>query len=110
MTCWASTRRVSASQGSAKTKQASLSQPVGASIFVARYFPECFYNLPSPDLFAAAQRLRIPSASRLRAAADMLRRFFGAPMDFAEAGLLAVPGGLPRRFPGADSPTPCKPV
>jgi hypothetical protein len=85
-----------------KTKQASLGQPVGASILMAR----CFYNPFLPALFAAAQRFRIPSAKRLRAAADMVR-FFGA-LDFAEVvdGLLPLPGGRPRRLPGAEPPSP----
>jgi hypothetical protein len=67
-----------------------------------------FYSCCLPDLFAAAQRFRIASAIRLRAAADMVRRFFGAPTDFAElaVALLVVPGGLPRRLPRAEPPPP----
>ena len=48
----------------------------------------------------AAQRFRIASAIRLRASADILRLFFGA----TPAGLFVLPGGLPRRFAGADVP------
>ena len=67
-----------------------------------------FYSRCLPDLFAAAQRFRIASAIRLRAAADMVRRFFEAPTAFAEVAvvLLVVPGGLPRRLPGAEAPPP----
>jgi hypothetical protein len=63
-----------------------------------------FYSRFLPDFFAAAQRFRIPSARRLRAAADIVRRFFGAEVA---AGLLILPGGLPRRFTELP-PTPSK--
>ena len=69
-----------------ETKQASRSQPVGASIFVARY-----YNRFFPDFLAAAQRAFIAAAIRLRAAADMPRRRAG--VDF-----LPLPGGRPGRL------------
>ena len=50
------------------------------------------YNRFLPDLFAAAQRLRMPSAIRLRAAADMVRRFGAAaffPLPWRAAATLA---------------------
>jgi hypothetical protein len=60
-----------------------------------------FYNRPFPDFFAAAQRLRIDSAMRLRAAVDMVRRSLATPAGAAvvAAGLLVLPGGRPRRLP-----------
>jgi hypothetical protein len=76
---------------------------------VARFFFSVFYNRFLPDFFAAAHRFRIPSAMRLRAAADMVR-LFGARPAVAELvlALLVVPGGLPRRFGSAEAP-PARP-
>lgn len=74
---------------SKKKEQAGLSQPAGANLL---HVP-VLYSLFLPDLFAAAQRLRIASARRLRPAA-VIPRFFLGPA----AGLLELPGGLPRRF------------
>ena len=59
------------------------------------------YSRFFPDLFAAAQRFRMASAMRLRAAGDMLR-FFGA-------AFFALPGGRPRRLP-VEPPTPSSAV
>jgi hypothetical protein len=56
-----------------------------------------FYSFFFPDFFAAVQRLRIASAMRLRAAADIPRFFAGRAA--AGADLLVLPGGRPRRFP-----------
>jgi hypothetical protein len=56
-----------------------------------------FYNRFLPDFFAAAQRFRIASAMRLRAAVDIPRLFFGPP-----ARLFILRGGRPRRFPPPD--------
>jgi hypothetical protein len=58
-----------------------------------------------PDFFAAAQRFRIASAIRLRAAADIVR-FLGALDTGVE--LFLLPGGRPRRFTTAPPPTPSK--
>ena len=75
------------------------------------YMARPFYNRFLPDFFAAAQRFRIPSAMRLRAAADMVR-FFGAATATAElpVALLALPGGRPRRFPPPIIPPPEAPL
>src|ERR1039458_1276378 len=85
-----------------RKKQADRSQPAGANLYSARPF----YSRFLPDFFAAAQRFRIPSARRLRAAADIVRPLRGPFV----AGLLVLPGGRPRRFAGADAPplTPSK--
>ena len=64
----------------------------------------CFYSLFFPDFFAVAQRFRIASAIRLRAAADMPRFFAG--MAAAGVDLFELPGGRPRRFPPPDIPPP----
>jgi hypothetical protein len=63
-----------------------------------------YYNRFFPDFFAAAQRFRIDSAMRLRAAGDIMRRCFWAPVAVAIDGLLLLPGGRPRRLAGAEPP------
>lgn len=59
---------------------------------------------PWPGYFfralTAAQRFRIASAIRLRASADILLLFTGPP----PIGVFLLPGGLPRRLPGAEVP------
>jgi len=86
---------------SLQQEQADACQPVGASSFLlARDFVYSFFL---PDFFAAAQRLRMASAIRFRAAADMIRRVgaFDAGVD-----LFVLPGGRPRRFTTAPPATP----
>jgi hypothetical protein len=62
-----------------------------------------YYNRFLPDFLAAAQRAFIAAAMRLRAAADIPRRFVE---PLAEVVFLALPGGLPRRLPPPDIPPP----
>ena len=74
----------------------------GAKLYLARIY--CYFAA----LFCLAHRAFCASEISLRAAADIVRRFFGAEVV---AGLLILPGGLPRRFAGADAPlllTPSK--
>jgi hypothetical protein len=82
-----------------KQKQADDGQPVGAVSFGGLGYVRRFL----PDFFAAAQRRRIASAIRFRAAADMIRRL-GA-LD-AGVDLFALPGGRPRRFAPVSALTP----
>ena len=57
-------------------------------------------------LFCLAQRAFCASEISLRAAADIVRRFFGAEVAVC---LLILPGGLPRRFAEPEPPlTPSK--
>jgi hypothetical protein len=78
-----------------KLKRPTEGQPAEAEILMAR----SFYNRFLPDFFAAAQRFRIASAMRLRPAADIMRRHFGAMAPVVVDGLLLLPGGRPRRLP-----------
>jgi hypothetical protein len=81
--------------GRPQTKQADRSQPAGANFYTARF--RRIYNLFLPDFLAAAQRLRIAAAIRLRAATDI--PLFFADLAAAGVGLFALPGGRPRRLP-----------
>src|SRR5664279_2527393 len=89
-----------------QTKQADSRQPAGANLYLARIYCGRLYSRFLPDFLAAAQRFLIPSARRLRAAADIVRPLRGPFV----VGLLVLPGGRPRRFAGADAPplTPSK--
>jgi hypothetical protein len=81
-----------------KKDRANRSQPAGANLCVARIY--CYFAA----LFCLAQRAFCASEISLRAAADIVRRFFGAEVAVC---LLILPGGLPRRFAELP-PTPSK--
>jgi hypothetical protein len=71
-----------------------------------RFLMARYYNRFLPDFLVAAQRAFIAAAIRPRAAEDIPRLFVGPA---AGVDLLALAGGLPRRFAESDPPlTPSK--
>ena len=97
------TRPVSVAAASACTDRNELQSAIGR--LPGPWPGFSIYSFFLPDFFARAQRLRIASAIRFLAAADMIQRFgvVGAGVD-----LFALPGGRPRRLATVLAPTPSK--